>query len=279
MIPPESTPVSAEAGFLSGYSLENFDRPSVTADVAVFTMRTDTAPLYRLNPEKKLCVLLIRRGEHPYLGQWALPGGFLRRNETIEDCAFRELEEEAGLSPVAMIAADVFTQPGRDPRGWIISHSFASIIGEEDARIRGGSDASDAQWFEVSLTAHDKGHQLTLSHPEAELTALLEPGITRTGRIRYRILENRGLAFDHAAILAGALEALRAEAEGFDIAFSFLPEKFTLSALQKVQETLMGISYLPANFRRKVAGLVTETDEFTAGAGHRPARLFKRSRE
>ena len=280
MIPTDPIDRSEESCFLSRYSLEDFDRPSVTADIAVFSMRTQQGPLYRMNPEQKLCILLIRRGEHPFRGQWALPGGFLRKDETIEDCALRELREETNLTPVSMIRADVYSQPGRDPRGWILSHSFASIISQEDAKICGGSDAAEAQWFEVQFTSEPDGsRKLTLSHPQATLTARLEQTRTGIGSCRYRIVENQGLAFDHAAIIAGTLFALRTEAENLDLAFAFLPDKFTLSALQKVQETLMGISYLSANFRRKVADRVVETDEFTTGAGHRPARLFRRNED
>lgn len=278
MTPPESFDPSGEGRFLSGYSLEDFDRPSVTADIAMFTMRSEESPLYRLNPEPQLCLLLIRRGEHPFLGKWALPGGFLRRDETIEDCAFRELKEESGITPVSLIPGDVFTLPGRDPRGWIISHAFAGIIREEDASLCGGSDASDAQWFALHLTDRADGRkELTLSGQEETLQAVLEPTVTRTGQIRYRITENEGLAFDHAAIALGALDTLRENALRLGLVFSFLPEQFTLSAMQKVQETLMGETYLPANYRRKVAEQVTETEEFTTGAGHRPARLFRRA--
>lgn len=88
--------------------------------------------------------------------------------------------------------------------------------------------------------------------------------------------DNGGLAFDHAEIIAKALTALRSCAKDFEMIFDFLPEKFTLTELQNVQETVMNISVLPANFRRKVSGLVTETDEYTEGAGHRPAKLYRR---
>ena len=82
-----------EQGFLSSYSIEAYERPSITTDIAEFSLRTVKGEAYRLSPEVKLCVLLIRRGQHPFLDHWALPGGFLRQGETIDDCAFRELKE------------------------------------------------------------------------------------------------------------------------------------------------------------------------------------------
>ncbi len=92
----------------------------------------------------------------------------------------------------------------------------------------------------------------------------------------YKIADSGGIAFDHAKIIAKALTALRTAARDFEMIFDFLPEKFTLTELQNVQETVMNISVLPANFRRKIAGYVEETDEYTQGAGHRPAKLYRR---
>lgn len=266
-----------EQQFLQNYSQDQFDRPSIAADIAAFSLRTVKKDAYRASPELKLCVLLIRRGEHPYLNHWALPGGFLRRNETIDECAFRELREETGLKPAAMLWVDTFSQPDRDPRGWIISHAYASVIAEEDAKILGGTDAAEARWFEVVFRETGENlWNLELRSGETVLTAALRSAPSATAKTRFTIVENEGLAFDHAAILAGAMDTLRREGEKMETVFAFLPEKFTLFALQKVQETLMGITLLTANFRRKIADLVEETEEFTEKAGHRPARLFRK---
>ena len=108
--------------------------------------------------------------------------------------------------------------------------------------------------------------------------AVLKAESTRFGRTTFRILESGGLAFDHAAIIAAALTALREEAKNYDAIFDFLPETFTLSALQRVQETIMNVSILPANFRRMVSGYVEETDEYVRGEGHRPAKLYRRKK-
>ena len=268
-----------EQQFLQNYSQDNYDRPSIATDIAAFSLRTVKSEDYRASPELKLCVLLIRRGEHPFRGQWALPGGFLQRGESLDDCAFRELREETNLKPVSMLWVDTFSQPDRDPRGWIISHAYASVIAEEDARIAGGTDAADARWFEVTFREEcESCWRMELRDGETLLTALLRAESSATARTRFAIVENDGLAFDHAAILAGAMETLRREGGDLATAFAFLPEKFTLFALQKVQETLLGITLLTANFRRKIADFVEETDEFIEGAGHRPARLFRKKR-
>lgn len=271
--------MDSEKEFLSGYDLSKYERPSVTADVAAFMISSGDKESYRKNPENKLKLLLIKRGGHPFKDMWALPGGFLQKNETIEECALRETREETQVQPVSIMPVGVFSQPGRDPRGWIISCAYASVISEESVKQVGSDDASDAQWFSVSFDRDDSGDfHLILNYEDVELHAILTEKRSGFGRTEFSIADSGGLAFDHAAIIGAALTALRTEAKNYDTIFDFLPEKFTLTALQKVQETIMNVSVLPANFRRMVSGYVEETDEFLRGEGHRPARLYKRKK-
>ena len=107
------------------------------------------------------------------------------------------------------------------------------------------------------------------------IEAVLKEKENRFGRVYFNIEENGGLAFDHAGIIGTALAALRNSAAKFEMIFDFLPEKFTLSSLQKVQETILNTSLTAANFRRKALNYVEETEERTEGAGHRPALLYK----
>ena len=276
-ITKEVDAVNSEKEFLSQYRIEDYERPSVTADVAAFTIRTEDKSNYRRNPEPRLLLLLIRRGGHPYKDMWALPGGFLQSDETIEECALREIREETNVQPVSIMPVGVFSKPGRDPRGWIISNAYVSIISEESVKQAGGDDASDAQWFAVSFDCGENGdYQLTLTYGDTVLKAILAEEKTHFGRTSFRIIDSGGLAFDHASIIASALTALREEAKNYEAVFDFLPETFTLTAMQKVQETIMNVSVLPANFRRMVSGYVEETDEFVRGEGHRPAKLYRR---
>ncbi|MBQ8687005.1 MAG: NUDIX hydrolase [Ruminococcus sp.] len=267
---------SSEETFLSEYRLEDYDRPSVAADIALFTIRSEEENSYRHEPENHLSLLLIQRGEHPFQGAWALPGGFMRADETIEACAYREITTETNVTPSALMSVGVFSEPDRDPRGRIISNAFLSIIGEENVQAAGGDDAADARWFKVQFEEGVERSILTLKETDITIEAVLRKKHSRFGRTEYEILESGGLAFDHAKMIAAALALLRQNAKDFELIFDFLPERFTLTELQKVQETIMNISVLPANFRRKIAGYVTETDEYTKGAGHRPAKLFRR---
>ncbi len=267
----------SEKEFLDGYDIGAFERPSVTTDVVAFTIRSETNDNYRQDSDSKLCILLIRRGEHPYLGRWALPGGFLQPGETVEQCALREIREETGVTPASLMPVGVFSEPGRDPRGWIISNAYASVLSGDAVRQSSGDDAADAQWFDLRFETGDDGlYRLTLRYESVTLSAILAEEDSRFGQSAFRVIDSGDLAFDHAKIIATALTALRSDAKKFDAIFDFLPETFTLTELQKVQEVITDITILPANFRRKIADLVTETGAYTQGAGHRPARLYRR---
>ncbi len=266
----------SEQEFLSAYRQDDYPRPSVTADIVAFRIRAEESDNYRQNAATKLSVLLIRRGGHPFLGCWALPGGFLNPNETIEQCALREVEEETAVKPAALMSVGLFSEPGRDPRGWIISNAFVSIISEEKVHWQSGDDAADARWFDIQFERENGDEVLSLTNGDISLRAVLTEVSSNFGKTAYAIKDSGGLAFDHARIIATALSALRDGAREFDYIFDFLPETFTLTQLQNVQETIMNISVLPANFRRKVAALVEETDAYTQGAGHRPAKLYRR---
>ena len=269
--------MQSEIEYLSQYSIDNYERPSVTTDIVALMIRSTQSDNYRLNSDNKLSVLLIKRGEHPFKDCWALPGGFLVPGETIEECALRETSEETNVQPVSIMPVGVFSKPGRDPRGWIISNAYVSIISEESVNQKGQDDAKDAQWFDVEFEQNENGEShLCLNYGENKINALLSERGEKFGRTSFTVKDNGGLAFDHAEIIASALSMLRNDARNYDIIFDFLPEKFTLSALQRVQETIMNISVLPANFRRKISGYVTETEEYTQGVGHRPAKLYKR---
>lgn len=263
-------------GFLSGYDQSKYPRPSVTADVITLVIRNAEARNYRCDSVPALSILLIRRGGEPYKGSWALPGGFLEPGETIEECAARELYEETGVVPTATFPVGMYTRPGRDPRGWIISNVFVSVLGGRIPAGVSGDDADDAQWFDVGFEVVDGNGILTLTGGEMVIKAELRRTRDVSSRPRFEVKESGGLAFDHAEMIAEALSVLRRKCAEYDLIFDFLPEKFTLSELQSVREAVMNSPESPANFRRKISGRVTATDEYTHGAGHRPARLYTR---
>jgi len=265
-----------EKKFLDAYSIEKYDRPSVATDIVGMTMRTVDAGNYRSPEKRHLSVLLIRRGEHPYMNRWALPGGFLRHGEAVEHCAQRELFEETGLNTDALYPLGCFSAPGRDPRGWIISNAFLSIVGKEDLTLLSGDDAMDARWFDLSFSEKEGELSLIFRNEKTELHAELNVMQNAFGQFVFEIVSS-DLAFDHAKIIASALKALQTSYGQRSLAFAFLPAEFTINELQTVHELLLGRKILAANFRRKMLPYLTATDRITGGDGHRPAQLYTRN--
>lgn len=263
--------------FLSAYDINNYDRPSVATDVAVFSLFDESSTSHRKDAEPRLHLLMIKRGEHPFMNCWALPGGFLRGDETVEQCAVRETKEETDLTVTALMPIGIFSQPDRDPRGRILSAAFTSIV-DGKSKVMGGSDAINAEWFQVEHKIEGDQIWICLSCGDTRLEATLKQRRTLLAGTELEVLAASGFAFDHAKIIASALLQMRQELDRTDLAFAFLPEAFTLAALQRVYEIIGGETLLTANFRRKTAALVEETDIFTEGAGHRPARLYTRKK-
>jgi len=187
---------------------------------------------------QQLELLLIRRADDPFKDCWALPGGFIEIDEDLEHCALRELEEETGVTGVYLEQLYTFGAPDRDPRERVISVAWYALVPPDRLNIRAASDAREVAWFEVRK---------------------LPP-----------------LAFDHQEIVALAHRRLSAKLNYSTIALQFMPEKFTLSELQQVYESILGTILDKRNFRKRVAslGCVRETGEYRRDGKHRPAQLF-----
>lgn len=288
-----------EKAYLAGYDITRFERPSLATDIAIFSiMEKGEQENYRKLPEKALKILLIKRATYPFKDLWALPGGFCRQGEDVQETAMRELYEETHVKAAYLQLAGTFGEVGRDPRGWIISNTFLSLVDGTDCKPRGGSDAWEAKWFSVELTAKEEKRELqeetaelvteytlTLRHEESGvcLRALVKEHkqfVNYHEKLRYEIVDSEGLAFDHAKIMVHTILFLRKSVKNdWRLAFDLMPEYFTLTQLQNTFELVFDEKLLPANFRRKVDDLVIETEQILEGNGHRPAKLFKRKVE
>lgn len=209
------------------------DLHPVAVDTVLFGVQDDV-----------LKVLLIQRGLAPALGRWALPGGFVRGRERLEDAVHRELAEEAGVVPDRLVQLGAFSGPDRDLR-WIdglerrvLSVAFMGLVRVAEHQPRPDTDADAAAWFPLGA---------------------LPP-----------------LAFDHAEIVAAAHARLLEWAQNEPVGVALLPEAFTLSALQAVYEALLGVALDKRNFRRKslASGLLRDTGALQRGVPHRAARLY-----
>lgn len=177
-----------------------YPHPAVTTDAVLFSIR-----------ESRLHVLLIQRGNAPYQGRWAFPGGFVDIDEDLDAAVYRELAEETGIADVALEQFHAFGTPGRDPRERVITIAFLGVMADGGTEPVAADDAAAAAWFDIT-----------------ELPAL---------------------AFDHDQMLEVARSSLRQRIETSDLAMGFLGERFTVSDVQGVYETIMGDQLDPDVFR------------------------------
>lgn len=187
-----------ETEYLAQYKPRNYARPGVTADIAVFR-RVDG----------RLKLLLIKRGGHPYLGRWALPGGFVNGDETVEAAAARELCEETCLKAGGLKLSGIYSQPGRDPRMWVISVAYAVMLPDDEAPVRAADDAREACWFDVEVRDCGDGRiELSFAGADEFMAVLCRRPSEEGADVRLCIGNCGGLAFDHAAIIGEALLSL-----------------------------------------------------------------------
>jgi 8-oxo-dGTP diphosphatase len=209
-----------------------YPRAALTLDCVVFGL--DDADLQ---------VLLIQRDLEPFQGCWALPGGFLRLDEELEEGARRELKEETGLHPPFLEQLCTIGTIARDSRERVVTIAYFALVNIRDHAIRAATDARAAAWFSVE--------------------------------------DLPTLAFDHASIVAQAHERLRGKLTYCPIGFELLPPRFPLSQLQQVYETILERKLDRRNFRRKILsfGFIVETDEVQQDVAHRAARLYAFDRD
>lgn len=210
------------------YDPSIYDKPSVTVDVVVFSLVEDD-----------LRVLLVKRKNPPFANMWAVPGGFIRMDESLEEAAARKLAEETGVNDVYTEQLYTFGDPGRDPRTRVLTVAYFALVPHDAIRHRPGADTAETNWFSM-----------------------------------FRLPE---LAFDHHDILNYALTRLRYKLEYSAVGFQLLPDVFTLSELQRAYETILGEKLDKRNFRRKIllSDVLEETGRKKQESEGRPAMLYR----
>ena len=206
-----------------------YPRPALTVDCIVFG----------LDAQLELKVMLIQRDIPPFQGQWAIPGGFVRMDETLEQAALRELQEETGIHDVYLQKLYTYGDQERAPRDRTVTVAYYALINLIEQQIQASTDAREANWFSV--------HAIP------------------------------SLAFDHEQILQKAIARLRSKIRYEPIGFELLPKKFTLTQLQKLYETVLARPLDKRNFRKKILSmdLLIDTDEVEQGVSHRAAKLYQ----
>ena len=237
-----------EKEFLEKYTDTQYDKPSVTVDILVLGVDESFASMK---------ALLIKRDEHPFLGFYALPGGFIKKDETAYQAAARKLCEEAGVKDVYLDQIYTFTRPGRDPRTWVMSIAYLALVGDvSDIKTTG-------EWFDLEF----EDDRIRLCNDETGTEIIYPISIKRfkNGRIGYEnrvALQAKGgekLAFDHVEIIIESIMKLRTFFENSDLAFNMMGETFTLPDLQALYEMVLGKRFYKTNFRALVAPKIEAT--------------------
>lgn len=278
-----------EKEFLKNYDITKYDRPSIAADIVLFTLGNSVSNAKKVNIGP-LQILLIKRASHPYKDNWALPGGFFKEGETIEETAVRELYEETNVSNAYLENIKTFSENRRDPRGWIVSNAFIGAINKSDCNLRADSDAWEAKWFDISLKkdnsdTYNTKYNLTLVSEDDmdKLNATIECNKSiEKGRVKrqWNILSSDNLAFDHSLIITELLYKLKDSINNdIRLLFEFVPELFTIGQLEGAYKSIYGLENSVPNFRRSIEKYVIETDMWAEKTSYRPAKLYKKNYE
>lgn len=252
-----------ERAFCAAYDDSRYWHPSVTADTAVFRCLDMPENATKKYPQRKLELLLVKRGRPPYAGGWALPGGFLEEGESLHECAARECLEETGLAPVYAGDVATFSRPDRDPRTRVITQCFLAVMPEgSTSTAKASDDAAEAAWFEVAMHSealapdHYRAH-LSLSHGETVISGSVDLlHDDKRGWRREVVEESALLAFDHLEMIASAVESLRTKLYRTPIAFHWVPPMFRIADLQSVFEAVIGEALLRTTFFEHVKPLL-----------------------
>ena len=225
---------------------KKYPKPSVTVDCVVFG----------LDDVQKLKVLLIQRGVAPYEDEWALPGGFVKIDESIEAAAVRELKEETGIDKVFLEQLYTFGEVDRDPRDRVITVAYYALINIGEYILKAQTDG------EITARSAFRGFLETTRTKDAKW---------------FSVEELPALAFDHEQILNAAKQRLKGKLRYQPIGFELLPTKFTLTQLQRLYETVLEQKLDKRNFRNKILKmkLLVDLEEMQAGVSHRPAKLYQ----
>jgi ADP-ribose pyrophosphatase YjhB (NUDIX family) len=282
--------INNEEEFFEKYDENEYKRPSITNDIIIFTTEDKEEDNLRKVPKKGMQVILIKREDYPYIEKWALPGGFVDIEESLDEGANRNLKEKTGIDNVYTEQLYTFGDVDRDKRTRVISIGNIALLEKQSICFKEVKSQKKSEWFWINktLVSSQKHEQyienkylLSLESVDKkieinyEITERIERNIFSKKETVYKFLSNstEELAFDHYKILDYGIDRVRNKVQYTPIAFNLLPRLFTVKELQNVYEAIMGREIL--NFRRKMGEMIIETDEKIEGRPFRPAKMFK----
>lgn len=278
-----------EEEFLKEYSPGNYERPSVTTDILVFTVQNKEIADIRKADTKDLKILLIKRKDHPYIGQWAIPGGFVDIKESLEEAAKRELKEETDLDNIYFEQLATYGDVGRDPRMRVISCAYMALIPSKYLKPKAGDDAEDVQWFKITREEIDSSDEedswiLHLCSDDEKVKIsykIIEKHVRRGVSLEVETtvlpdsLTEDALAFDHYKIIVDAIQRLKNKIEYTAIAFNLVDKLFTRSEIKTIYELILNRKLDHTELWRKIKDMVIETDIVSKEKAHRPSKCYK----
>lgn len=224
----------SEKDFLKKYNIHDFDIPIVSVDMTIFTIK-----------DESLQVLLVKRAEHPELGKWALPGGFvdLNKDQNLDDTARRKLQEKTGVTTPYLEQVETIGNVERDPRGWSVTIIYFALIANEELRLHTSESSEQVCWVPLSQIHNKSSYKL---------------------------------AFDHQKILDTCHHRLKNKVHYTSLPVNLLPAEFTLTELQRTFEIILGSSIEKKSFRRRIedANILEETGNMQSGS-NRPAKYYR----
>lgn len=265
---------NSEEEFLKNYDLSKYEKPSVTADIVIFSVSAQNKENYRKLSEKKISVLLVKRDSYPFKDKWCLPGGFIGMKETLDEAANRILLAETNMKNIYLEQLYTFSDINRDPRTRVISTTYVALIDKNKCKEKLSLNAS---WFDMTLIEDENKMEFILENG----TEKLEFSVNKVLKDNfsdiydYTTIINSSLAFDHPLAIAYGISRIKNKIEYTDIVFNMMPEYFTLGELQQVYEVILGKKLLDPAFRRIIANKVVKTDKLKKGGGYRPSAFFK----
>jgi len=207
-------------------NIHKFEKPSVTTDIIIFTVQNN-----------ELKVLLVKRKFEPFKDMWAIPGGFVKIDESLENAAKRKLEEETGVKNIYLEQLYTYGDPKRDSRGRVVTIAYMALVNSENIKLKAITDVSDAQWLSIKKIPQ--------------------------------------LAFDHKKILDYSLKRLKWKFEYTTVAFSLLSREFAISQIQKLYETVFNKKFDKRNFAKKIISLnILKEERINKNVSHRPPMLY-----
>ena len=261
--------------FLNRYKPGDYERPSVTVDSVILSVKEDYSTLK---------VLLIQRGNHPYIGDWALPGGFINIDESAEDAVSRELKEETGLEANYLEQLYTMSAPSRDPRMRVISIAYMALT--KITSVKAGDDASRAVWCDIKLNKGTENDELVIENQDCgicikyKVKGRMKEFLRNRKECEVEAVSEMKLAFDHVFIILMALERLKNKAKYANVMFSVAEKMFTLPDIQALYSLMVNGKVYGKSFRDRIKPMIEDTGyKAKSIVGNKVSKLYRYKEE